>query len=119
LVRIVSEKSRHTPFSLTSSLKTSPCYDTDSGGTPESTDENRRDIFAHITEPRLPAGLISVASYLTIPQFSRNFSNFDILLRRTGNNFIDLYFRNSSTGNRYHASTGTRYAASKSISFAL
>jgi len=33
LVRIVGKKSRHAPFSPTSSWKSSPCYDTDSGGT--------------------------------------------------------------------------------------
>ena len=31
-----------------------------------------------------------------IHQASRNFSNFDLLLRLSGNNFIALYFRNSS-----------------------
>ena len=56
--------------------------------------------------------------HLTIHHASRNFSNFDLLLVLTGNNFIDLYFRNSPTGNRYHASTGTTYATSKSISLA-
>jgi hypothetical protein len=75
-------------------------------------------MFPHLRKPRLAAGLVLTDSYLTIPQFSRNFSNFDLLLRLAGNNFMDLYFRNSSTGNRYHASTGTTYAASKSISLA-
>ena len=56
--------------------------------------------------------------HLTMPQASRNLSNFDLLLLLQGNSFIDLYFRYSSTGNKYQACSGTTYATNKSISLA-